>query len=211
MANYLKLVETNLSRDVFESLKSPDKSCREEAWEKALPVLQTIVFGILNQKWDTHVDNINELRDKIIFKFYEHIETFTYHGSHALIKWIIFTTNNALKNVYRSNSRNPRISLELLDLDFTHLHAEDPEDEFLELEDDSSRRALEAMYNALKQLTVREKEVFDLYYTEKLISREIADRLGKSDTSVKALLHRAKEKIRKYVNEAMSVTTSATR
>jgi RNA polymerase sigma-70 factor, ECF subfamily len=66
-----------------------------------------------------------------------------------------------------------------------------------------SRNAKEArMYEAIQQLPAEQQEALRLRYVENLPSKQIAERLGKSDAAVRVMLTRALKKVQEMLGVA---------
>jgi RNA polymerase sigma factor (sigma-70 family) len=200
MAKSIDLVKKHITEEVFTRLQSPDRGTRDAAWEEVFPVLQQIVFGLLSRKWDADLDLINDLRDKVIFKFFEHVEKFEYVNAHALMSWIYLITDNALKNEFRNTSRNPKTPLE-----DAHLNQRGPDLHPLEtsyVEKIVDQEAWQVIARAMENLNDDQRKVLVLHYWQGLSTKKVAEymkeqkRKYQTDGAVKSVLHRIKDLMR---------------
>jgi len=69
------------------------------------------------------------------------------------------------------------------------------------VEEVEKKELMESLKEKLQRLSPRDREVFLLYYFEKLSIKEISETMGLTESNVKIILHRSRKKIKKELEE----------
>jgi len=96
---------------------------------------------------------------------------------------------NKIIDVYRSRSRRKEDSI---DIDI-HIHIESKDNNFEKIE---QKHDAEIILKLIKQLKQEYQEILVLKYVEDMSTKEIANILGKTTTSVRVTMHRALKKLK---------------
>lgn len=130
-------------------------------------------------------DDAEELTSDVFLKVWDHLtsaDTSTVRGFRA---FIYQTARNTIIDWYRKKSTTSEIPTELHQLQI-------PDDEIHPLAEQTDKKlAIEQLTTLMNQMKSEYKEVLMLKYIEELSTKEIATVLGKKQTNVRVLLHRA--------------------
>ncbi len=108
--------------------------------------------------------------------------------------WLYRIANNEIANYFRKNKYKP-VSLEKIPEPIT---VTNPSTEILEAEQELKKHQdFLILQEKITQLPVKYQEVITLRFFEKKKIKEIAEILGKKQGTIKSLLHRSLEKLKK--------------
>ncbi len=168
------------------------------------------VFGELYEKYYSQVfghilkrtKNLEVAQDitgETFFKALKNLSRFHWRNISISI-WLYRIANNEIANYYRKN-KYP-VSLEILNQEegFGPIALHNPEQEFIEARGELERHQdfLE-IQGKIAKLSIKYQEVITLRFFEKKEIREISEILGKKEGTIKSLLHRGLEKLRKML------------
>ena len=107
----------------------------------------------------------------------------TFETSEKEKAWLMKTAANLSKNRIRFNKR----------------HETEEFDERFFVEEKEDYRYL---WEAVKQLNEKEREIIHLYYQEEYTTKEISELLEMNESTIRSLLKRAREKLKEILKEA---------
>lgn len=120
-------------------------------------------------------------------RVYQHYEEF--HNRSSVKTWIIQIAINLCKNQMRTHWWKNRFHQEMIEVETSGYY-----DSFLD-------RQMVLM--EISKLSVKYREVILLYYYQELTILEIADVLGEKESTIKARLVRAREKLKPELKEVL--------
>ena len=110
--------------------------------------------------------------------------------------WLYRIASNEVANYYRNKKRQINTESELIKWNVTETSS--PEIEVIQAEEEVRRsREYLLLHKQISTLPLKYQEVITLRYFEKKQINEIGEILGKKEGTVKSLLHRGLEKLRK--------------
>ncbi len=186
------------TQEVVSRLQAGD----ENSWAEAFIHLQRMIFHYLRKDWYTLSDEDHEdLASDIFLRMRNALPEVQYTDSRTFENWVYMITKNLLRSDYRNKRRLKRsanvIPLEERTLRHFNIHDEFPEEEiFLQIQ---IKEMMEKIPLLVEQLLPDQRQAFELFYYEELSYEEIAEALGKTVSSIKQLLHRAKTSIRQQL------------
>lgn len=138
------------------------------------------------------VEIAQDVTSETFLKVFKNIRFFKWRGI-SLSSWIYRIASNEIANFYRK--RKKVISLEKI----PDPKAEsDPLDEVIRAQEEiDKRRDFVILHEKISQLPPQYQEVIHLRFFEKKKIQEICEITGKKEGTVKSLLHRAIEKLKK--------------
>jgi len=139
------------------------------------------------------VQDAEDIMQETFIKAFSRIQTFDFRASSGFSPWLIsICINAAIDHLRRRERRAERKQVSLSDLP-QEVAAANPSPEDVEVR----RQALERIRDSLRILSPRQRVVFDLRYDRHLDIKDIAGRLGCSESNVKTQLFRSVEKLRR--------------
>lgn len=160
---------------------------------RALNELYTRYGPMLLAFLNARVDNMTlaeELVQDVMLAAWEHAASFE---SRSKVKtWLLVIARNRAINTYRKR-RLPVIDIS----DAFHLRSEDTGP----TESMEKHEQAEQVRQAIRQLPEAQREVLTLVFYHQLTGPEVADVLGISEGTVKSRLHRAKEMLKRVLNQ----------
>jgi RNA polymerase sigma-70 factor (ECF subfamily) len=137
---------------------------------------------------------------QVFFKALKNIGRFHYRGV-PFSSWLYRIAANEIADSYRETKRR-RIYFEE-DLEVTDTSNPSPESELAQAEEELHRHEeFLSLHQNISKLSFRYQEVITLRYFEHKPLEEIGLILGKSEGTVKSLLHRGLEKLRKLMKQS---------
>ena len=175
----------------------------KEAFAELIVLFQRKVFSLAYGFFPNREDAL-EIVQETFLRVYEKIGT--YRPGHSLQSWICCLARNLCVDYYRKYGKKGRLVS-----GFEHV----PERQLASAESSlaawESRQVSAAIDRAVEGLSLRQKEVFILKYREGMKLQQVAETMAVSIGTVKALHHRALNRIRGQVapgaggqNEIMS-------
>lgn len=161
----------------------------DEVYEEYFPMIYNYVFCRLMHREDTE-----DVVSHVFMKVNQHLERFD--SSKASLKtWIFRITENALIDFYRTHSRkySNEYNYDRLD-DVMHVHFDEQYEQML-----SPTR--QAILDAMLHLQERERTFIYCRYYLRVSNREIAKSLSMNESTVAAILMRARRKLGKILQQ----------
>ncbi len=172
---------------------------QKKAFEGLVRRYQKLVYNLIYQMIQSH-ESAADLTQDTFLKAYKNLGSFRSNAS--LKPWLLkIASNTALNHIRDSKSKYFDSLEELLE---EHPHTEPPSACCVEKE-------VEFMFSqaklqeALQKLSLRQRQVFVLRYQHDLPYQEIASIIDESESAVKSLLFRIREKLRKMLVEEQKV------
>ncbi len=167
----------------------------KRAYEVLLRRYQKLVYNVLYQMVHSH-EMASDLTQETFLKAYRALGTFRTDGKFK--PWLLRIATNTCLNAIRDNKEHDSLD-NLLE---ENPGAEPAYDEKIEelVEWRLTHQKLEV---ALKQLPIRHRQVFILRYQHDLPYEEIAEISGESVSTIKSLLYRIREKLRKMLAQSV--------
>lgn len=165
------------------------------AYEVLLRRYQKLVYNVLFQMVHSH-EMAADLTQDTFLKAYRALKTFRVEGKFK--PWLLRIATNTCLNAIRDNKEHDSLD----DILEENPGAEPAYDEKIE-EMVEWRLTHKKLEDALKQLPVRHRQVFILRYQHDLPYEEIAEVSGESVSTIKSLLFRIREKLRKMLAESV--------
>ena len=131
-------------------------------------------------------DRTEDLTQETFLHAFEHITTYRSQGF-SYLTYLLAIAHNILVNEYRQKKT---ISLDALD-------DSDNIPETL-LDDGADRDTLDAVWRAIQELPLLEKDIMFLRYRKELTVRDIAHIVQKSENAVKLILSRTQRRLRQH-------------
>jgi RNA polymerase sigma-70 factor (ECF subfamily) len=141
------------------------------------------------------IDPAQDITSEVFFKALKSLHKFHWKGV-PFSAWLYRIANNEIANHFRRNGhRQLELDTVTNSVDYSETS---PEDETLAAEAELKKHEdFLALHESITRLAVRYQEVIVMRYFENKRVREIAEILGKREGTVKSLLHRGLEKLRK--------------
>ncbi|HEX7502839.1 MAG TPA: RNA polymerase sigma factor [Acidobacteriota bacterium] len=174
-----------------------------EAFSELVGLYQKKVFALAFGFFRNREDAL-EIVQETFMRIYEKIGS--YRPDHSLQSWIYRVARNLCVDYYRKNVKKRKLEDDFDTVSERHLGSA-----FDGQADWESQRVAAAIERAVERLSWRQKEVFSLKYHQGMKLQQVADTMAISIGTVKALHHRAINRIRREVapgpggkNERMS-------
>lgn len=156
------------------------------------------IFGYILKR-TKNLEVAQDITGETFFKALKNLSRFRWRNI-SISSWLYRIANNEIANYYRKN-KYP-VSLEILNQEegFGPIALHNPEQEFIEARGELERHQdfLE-IQGKIAKLSIKYQEVITLRFFEKKEIREISEILGKKEGTIKSLLHRGLEKLRKML------------
>ena len=152
-------------------------------------IYRYIYFKVGSSQYDAE-----DLTETVFFKAWNKIRNngFKSEGNGTFKAWLYRIAHNAVIDYYRLKKPVEAISDEYPLIDYTS----DPETDALKKSD------FDALNEALKLLTLQEKEVITMKFIDGMDNKEIEKILNKKDEAIRALQYRALKKLRRALNDS---------
>jgi RNA polymerase sigma-70 factor (ECF subfamily) len=154
------------------------------------------IFGYLYRRTGDY-DLARDMAAETFLKAFLKIRSFTWRGV-SISSWLYKIATNEANQFFRKQKYKP-ITIESI-LDYELIKQPDSESERLQLE--SEMKAHEdfiSVQKALKRVDLKFQEVIALRYFENKDIREIGEILGKPEGTIRSLLSRGLEKVRRLL------------
>ncbi|PIY68840.1 RNA polymerase subunit sigma-24 [Candidatus Roizmanbacteria bacterium CG_4_10_14_0_8_um_filter_39_9] len=173
-----------LSSDIFliRRLKHGDSDAFGKLYLKYLDSIYRYIYFRVGQKQELAED----LSETVFTKAWENITKFKEHRG-TLKAWLYMIAKNVVVDHYRK--AKPTIAL---DENITGVNS------VIETEIEKNEDIRQLM-SCLNQLTTEQKQVITMKYIEDMSNQEIAQILNKQEDAVRALQHRALQKLRELL------------
>jgi RNA polymerase sigma-70 factor (ECF subfamily) len=144
-------------------------------------------------RYSRSAEDAEDIMQETFIKAFSRIRTFDFRASSGFSAWIVsICINAAIDHLRRRERREEKKRISLSDLP-QEIPAGNPSPEDVEIR----RQALERIRESLRILSPRQRVVFDLRYDRHMDIKDIAGRLGCSESNVKTQLGRSLEKLRR--------------
>ncbi len=126
---------------------------------------------------------------EVFVRVWKHVPTFEYRGDPSFISWVYTIANHVVISYLRKWQRIEHMAL-TADLDYAADHRSDP-----------ARIVCDqvTLADAIDQLTLEQQQVITLKFFGGLSNLEIATALGRTEGAVKALQHRALQRLQRLL------------
>lgn len=152
------------------------------------------IFGFFMRQISFKVEIAEDLTSETFLKVVAHIQTFEVRHEHSFSGWIFAIAHNSLVNYYKKSNRyvfSPPEELEYL------LNAEVDEQEIVNIEQEyQNNEEFQKIMNVIATLDEKYRLIIELRFFQELSYQEISTITGIKETTLKAHLHRALEKIK---------------
>lgn len=143
------------------------------------------------------IEIARDITSEVFFKALKNLEKFRWRGA-PFSSWLYRIATNEIANHFRDNKRE-KFCLEEASNSISIFNPS-AETELLEAEAELKRHEeFLALHESISRLSVKYQEVITLRYFENKQVKEIGEILGKREGTVKSLLHRGLEKLRKLM------------
>lgn len=174
---------------IIEQAKGGDQKAFTYLYNKYYKLIRLVIWEIVRND-----DVADDLASVTFTKAFDKIDTYIKHISFEM--WLKKIASNTAIDYIR------RIK------DETTNHYVDSDDSFIELESSETdpeskmlkKEALKKLSEALLLIRSSYRDILEMRYLEDLSYREIADRLSVPEGTVKSDLHKAKRKLREFMN-----------
>lgn len=196
---------TNHQQNVNDLSMRPDaelvarsRSGDNKAFEAIVRRYQKLVYNVTYQMIRNH-DSAADVTQDTFLKAYKALSRFD--TTKPFKPWLLKIATNSTLNLIRGSQGQQSLE-ELLE---ANPQAEPASAEDLE-QDVEWRVSQHMLFDALGRLPIQQRKVFILRYQQDLPYEEIADIAELSISSVKSLLFRARENLRKILSESITIT-----
>ena len=143
------------------------------------------------------VEDARDITAEVFIKAFQNISRFNWRGI-PFSAWLFRVAGNEITNGFRRSNHRQMLRQKLIETNgiadkFLGEEAAQAEDDLQKHEE------FLLVHNSIAKLPPQYQEVIVLHYFERKKLREISDILGKREGTVKSLLHRGLEKLRKLM------------
>lgn len=172
---------------------------QKKAFELIVRRYQKLVYNVIYQILQNH-ESAADLTQDTFLKAFKHLGSFRSNASFK--PWVLKIASNSTLNYIRDSKSRYFDSLEeMLEESPQHEPASD-----MSVESEVELRFSQAMLaEALRKLSPRHRQIFVLRYQHDLPYAEIASICDESETAIKSVLFRIREKLRKILLEEQLV------
>lgn len=154
------------------------------------------IFGFVLRR-TASIEAAQDVTSEVFFKALENLRRFRWRDV-PFSSWLYRIASHEIANYFRKN-KHRQFRLEEVS-DSINLSNASPETELVEAEAELKRHEeFLALHENISKLPVKYQEVITLRFFENKQLREIGEILGKREGTVKSLLHRGLEKLRKLM------------
>lgn len=176
------------------------KDGNESAFRSLYERYRESIFGLAYHYTNSREDAEDILQETFV-KAFRHLDSFRNETEGAFKAWISRICVNTAINLLRKRKRKgsiPYISLSVLKKDPMDQHP--TPDRRMEV-----KNSHEFIKKALDRLTVKQRVIFDMRYTQHHDIKTIAQMLNTSESTVKTQLFRSMEKLRRWLKPMWEV------
>jgi RNA polymerase sigma-70 factor (ECF subfamily) len=156
------------------------------------------IFGYVLRR-TANICIAQDLTSEIFLKALKNIKQFQWRGI-PFSAWLYRIASHEIATAFRKNKRRQLLTQEIMNQADTYGISVEAEIALAEEELQKHEDFL-AIHNSISKLPVKYQEVIVLRFFEKKQLEEIGDILGKREGTVKSLLHRGMEKLKKIVEQ----------
>lgn len=154
------------------------------------------IFGYILRR-TASIDIAQDVTSEVFFKALKNLRQFRWHGV-PFSSWLYRIATHEIANYFRKGKQRP-LSLEEVP-ESINISDVSAETELLEAEAELKRHEeYLALHENIAKLSVKYQEVITLRFFENKHLKEIGEILGKREGTIKSLLHRGLEKLRKLM------------
>jgi len=194
-----------LTKEILLMLHSNSKAEREAGFELLFKSYKPMVFNFLNKSLFSDKETANDLMIDVFTKIHLNIDSYSVDKG-ALSTWIYKISKNVLLDYIRSQMNIETLSIDCF-FDVSSNKGEDENVSRFQIEDksisnDSSELLIreeraKSLLIALGKMKIEShKIILTLFYLEQKSYEEISQEMNSSISTVKALLHRAKNSLK---------------
>lgn len=183
--------ENKHERELQQRLVARIKGGEREAFSELVGLYQKKIFIFAYGFFPNREDAL-EIVQETFMRVFEKIAGF--HQDYSLSGWIYRLTHNICIDYYRKFAKKNALENNFADIPEKHLAVADNCQAVLE-----SRQLSAAIDRAAENLSLKQKSVFTLKYSQGMKLQQVAEIMDVSLGTVKTLHHRALRKIRKEV------------
>ena len=184
-------MDLELEKELVERAKSDT-----EAFGKLYEQYYSSIFGYVLRRTASFTAT-QDITSEVFFKALKNLKQFHWRGV-PFSSWLYRIATHEIANHYRHNGHQP-VSLEVFS-NLINLSEQDNKNEVLGAQSLLERNEdFLSLHQNLLKLPVKYQEVITLRFFEDKQLKEISSILGKSEGTVKSLLHRGLEKLRTMI------------
>lgn len=198
-ALFNRIIKANHSFDELDDAQLIRASLKgdKRAYEVLVRRYQKLVYNVVHQMVRSH-ETASDLTQETFLKAYRALPSFRLEASFK--PWLLRIATNACLNVIRDNKAVD--SLEATLEDSPHMEPASRENVETEIEWRFTQQMLD---DALSELPPRHRQVFVLRYQHDLSYEDIAEATGEPVTTIKSLLFRIRERLRKTLSHKLEI------
>ena len=167
-----------------------------EAFGELYDIYYTRIFGYVLKR-TTNLQVAQDVTSEVFFNALKNIGQFGWRGV-PFSSWLYRIASNEIANHFRKDKRR-HLSLEEV-LNPTGLSDPPVDTELIQAEEELAKyKEFLALHDSITKLPLRYQEVIVLRFFEEKQLNEIGEILGKPEGTVKSLLHRGLERLRKLM------------
>ena len=167
-----------------------------EAFGELYDLYYSKIFGYILRR-TASVDIAQDVTSEVFFKALKNLKQFRWHGV-PFSSWLYRIATHEIANYFRK-SKHGLLGLKEVSSSISLSNAS-AETELLEAEAELKRHEeFLALHENISKLSIKYQEVITLRFFENKQIKEIGEILGKREGTVKSLLHRSLEKLRKLM------------
>jgi RNA polymerase sigma-70 factor (ECF subfamily) len=158
------------------------------------------IFGYVLKR-TANLESAQDITSETFFKALKKLWQFRWCNI-SFSSWLYKIATNEIKYFIRRGKYKSASLDELQELGFEPVSLHDPETEIIEAQEKlKQHQDFIVCQQKISQLNIKYQEVITLRFFEQKQIKEIGEILGKSDGTIKSLLHRGLEKLRASMNE----------
>lgn len=175
---------------IIENIRDGDRN----RYQDLVDEYASMVFSIVTRFADREEEK-KELAQQIFVKAYERLESFKYNSKFS--SWLYTLARNHCldyaKNVRRDNKEFSEMDDRVLEQEMSNQNGS--------LDDIENREWKELLEQALGTIKPLYAEAFLMKYRENMSYKAMAKRLDASESALKVRVHRARKKLKEYIEE----------
>jgi len=176
-------------KDLLERAKS-DTAAFGELYDQYYPQILGYVL-----KRTASIESAHDITSEVFFKALNNLHKFHWRGI-PFSAWLYRIANNEIANHFRRNGHR-KLGFDVISNSIAYSEPSSESEMLAAQAELKKHEDFLALHKNIAQLPARYQEVIVLRFFENKRIREVADILGKREGTVKSLLHRGLEKLRK--------------
>ena len=182
-------------------LAQRDPEVLAEVYERYYPE----IFGYVLKR-TANLESAQDITSETFFKALKKLWQFRWRNI-SFSSWLYKIATNEINLFFRKGKYKPASLEQLRELGFEPVSLRSPETEIIEAQEKlKQHQDFIVFQKKIGRLDIKYQEVIALRYFEQKQIKEISEILGKSDGTVKSLLHRGLEKLRASMNIEKNAT-----